>query len=388
MNTSIQLYILGSSATALAVLRDAARLNFSVFLIDTEQGCAFDSRFGKKLCEQSDDLPKLRTLLAQPTENIRRLLLATSDKWLKFVQANRAWLVENDIEILHPDFDVIQTCLDKQLFANFCRANKLPIPVTWFIGREPRPTDLQFPVIVRPTQTNHDAAANDETAPKAIEIRNEATLQELLAKYPASSSNFVLSNSLLSRRLLQISVPFSRSNLGCEIYTACKVRPLPEQCAVGTYVMTVPNPSAEKLARTVIERLDCRGIGEVEILQDQATGENFLIELNVRPWLQYAMSIKAGYHFLAVAAGVSVPTAPHRKKKAIWVDFVSDLFGAFSSTKGIVRQGKLDLMEYAFSVIRSNSFAYFYWLDPAPAYRHIKMLVKRNVLRRLAASEK
>ena len=60
----------------------------------------------------------------------------------------------------------------------------------------------------------------------------------------------------------------------------------------------------EQLARNAIERLDYFGIGEAEILRDKQTGEDYLIEINARPWLQYALAPASNHDFLGLVLGL------------------------------------------------------------------------------------
>jgi len=93
-----------------------------------------------------------------------------------------------------------------------------------------------------------------------------------------------------------------------------------------------------------------------------------LIEINARPWLQYALAPASGHDFLGALLGR--PRAMRRVTDGRrWIDFDSDVFGAFSSSVGAVRLGELGLGSYLLSLLRANVYARFDLRDPMPALR-------------------
>jgi predicted ATP-grasp superfamily ATP-dependent carboligase len=138
---------------------------------------------------------------------------------------------------------------------------------------------------------------------------------------------------------------------------------------VGTFVELSPQAEVLRLARQVIDSLGLVGIGEVEMLHDAVTGENFLIEINARPWMQYALAPASGHDFLATALGQPAAPAMCRRRRLdgrSWVDLKPDLFNAFSRRKGAVRKGEIGLTDYLLSLLRMNVYAKFAWRDPWP----------------------
>lgn len=167
-------------------------------------------------------------------------------------------------------------------------------------------------------------------------------------------------------------------------FVARKLRPAPERCAVGSYVELAPADPIEAIARRAAEELDYFGIGEAEVLHAHDSGRSYLIEINARPWLQYALAPKSGYDFLGLITGRPQPGAVPVKTGRRWIDLHSDLFAAFSKSEGAVRRGELRLIPYLKSLLKANVFARFDWRDPAPAlYR----APGQGVLRTFAAPD-
>jgi predicted ATP-grasp superfamily ATP-dependent carboligase len=292
-------------------------------------------------------------------------LISTSDDWIRFVIQHRSVLNSSYGLIVQPENATLELCLDKMAFSEWCVASGLPCPEAWIPGRGLRPTSLGFPVLLRPVRTLH---GNRELGlPKAVEARTESELVHWLEQFEAKRVIPLVTESLLGRSLEQYSVPFARRGGKTLLFTARKVRPSAELCQAGTCVEICVDERIEHLGRTAVERLDYFGIGEVEILRDKHTGKDYLIEINARPWLQYALAPASNHDFLGLV--LNLPTAaektPVRAGKT-WVSLHQDLFVAFSRSVGMVRHGRLGLFSYLRSLARSNVFALFDWRDPRP----------------------
>ena len=123
----------------------------------------------------------------------------------------------------------------------------------------------------------------------------------------------------------------------------------------------------EQLARSAIERLDYFGIGEVEILRDKQTGEDYLIEINARPWLQYALAPASNHDFLGLVLGLPLATQQRPcasgKRGSASVRIFLSLFLDRSAWSGMDGLGFFRIFD---SIARSNVFALFDWRDLRP----------------------
>jgi predicted ATP-grasp superfamily ATP-dependent carboligase len=361
-----RLVILGSSITALAVVRDAHAHGLEPWVVDTESGIAFRSRWAKPaLARDAADAELLSrvTALAEPGE---AALVATGDRWVRFVMRHRAALDGAFAKVFHPANGALEICLGKVRFAEWCRANGLSAPAFWIPRGDVPPPGLGFPMLVRPSDTQHEAAG--PRLPKAAQVETRAQLAQLLAAYREQGAQALVTESLLTRKLIQYSVPFVRADGRTVSFVARKIRPLPERCAVGTCVELSPNADVKALAEKAVERLDYYGIGEVEVLHAHDTGRNFLIEINARPWLQYALAPASGHDFLGILIGREVPAKGGRVVTGkTWIDFRADLYAAFSRSEGAVTRGGMAIREYLSSLVRSNVYARFDRSDLGPA---------------------
>jgi predicted ATP-grasp superfamily ATP-dependent carboligase len=230
---------------------------------------------------------------------------------------------------------------------------------------------LGFPVLLRPVRTLHNRGERD--LPKAAEARSESELADWLEQFAAKRVVPVVSESLLGRPLEQYSVPFARRNGELLLFTSRKSRPSAEMCQTGTCVEMCVDDRIEQLGRTAVERLDYYGIGEVEILRDKQSGKDYLIEINARPWLQYALAPASNHDFLGLV--LELPTTGNEtalRAGKTWICLYEDLFVAFSRSVGMVRHGRLGLLAYLRSLASCNVFALLDWRDLGPFFRSLR----------------
>lgn len=372
-----RLVILGSTLTALAVARDAHAHHLHPIVLDTQDGIAFSSRWVTPhlLTLDSDDAAILSRLSGLGEGSC---LVATGDPWVRFVMRNRSALDSAFHAVLHPPNATLRVCLDKAQFSNWCAANRLQAPRAWVAAEQARPKNLVPPFLIRPAETLHGAP--NHGLPKAVEVGDDQELASWLARFAAAGCRALVSESLLQQRLTQYSVPFARANGELLSFVARKVRPDPIRCSVGTCVELAPHPDAEALGRRAAEALDYFGIGEAEVLHSEATGRSFLIEVNCRPWLQYPLAPASGHDFLGMLIDRRARHRPQVKSGVRWVDLPSDLFGAFSSSVGVVRSGQLGLGAYVTSLLKVNVFARLDPHDLKPAfYRPVKAASRVDV---------
>lgn len=298
-------------------------------------------------------------------------LISTSDTWIRFMVEHRSVLRSSYRTIVQPENVTLELCLDKMAFSEWCTASGLPSPVAWIPGRGERPTSLAFPVLLRPVHTLHNRGERD--LPKAVEVHSESELAHWIEQFEVRGLLPVVSESLLGRPLEQYSVPFARRNGELLLFTARKIRPSAEMCQAGTCVEMCVDDRIQQLARTAVERLDYFGIGEAEILRDKQTGKDYLIEINARPWLQYALAPASNHDFLRLV--LELPATDNKtavRDGKTWINLYEDLFAAFSRSVGTVRQGRLGMGAYLRSLAGSNVFALFDWRDLAPFLRSLR----------------
>ncbi|NOX75397.1 MAG: hypothetical protein GXP17_01970 [Gammaproteobacteria bacterium] len=365
-----RLIILGASVTALAVVRNAATLNLAPVVLDTRDGTAFRSSLAQTIfCDGNSDGEVLHTLL-NLSQSGPCSLIATSDRWIDFLISNRSSLEQAYDTVLQASNDVLSICTDKLLFAHWCDKNNVAAPRLYQPNEQGLLPEAEehYPLLVRPYKGAMNAEAHG--LPKAVEVIDRADLQQCLKTFSDARVQPIVTQSLLGFNLTQYSVGLARNGTQMVSFVAEKLRPVAEQCAVGSYVVLHENPAVEKLAREVADHIDYFGIAEFEILHAKETGENYLIEINARPWIQYDLGPRSGHNLLQVLLDGPAYNSSREKKSGIhWLDFNDDLFNCFSRSVGIVRRGKISLSTYVVSLLRANAFAKWHPQDQRPFWQ-------------------
>ena len=357
------LVILGSSLTALAVARDAHAHGLLPVIADSEPGIAFRSRWIKRVWLADADRREIMSRLARYAGSASALI-ATSDHWLRFLVDGRAAFAGIFPCILHPGTETLKALLSKSAFAAWCLAQSLPSPPSWNPRSGPRPDTLQFPMLVRPCESAPGCSMAG--LPKAIEVRTQAELEHWTQRFTSGGIAPLVSQSLLSQPVVQYSVPFARNATSLMSFVTRKVRPHPCQCSQGTCVELTENREVEKLGRLAAERAGYYGIGEAEILHSPETGRNYLVEINARPWLQYAMAPASGHDFLGLMLDKTDQGAVPRRNGKTWINLRDDRFMTFSRSNGNAAVERVPLDAYLRSIARSNVYAVFDLHDPLP----------------------
>lgn len=352
--------ILGTSITGLAVARNASDLGLDPVLVDDEAGIAAKTRAAKVRIFPGSDDDRIIRALARRAADGPCCLIATSDKWLRFIARNRAALERDFHRILHPSNDVLEVCLDKRKFADFCARTGFRSPRTFNL-RDRR--KVQFPLILRPTESNRVARKIVE---KARLVRTSEELDRLLPEYSRAGVEPIATESLLGRDLEQWSVGLARNGVAIAGITARKLRPSAHACSVGTFVELAWDQKVWDLGVSVIEALDLQGFGEAEILRDAKTGEMFVIEVNPRPWVQFSLAPASGHDLL----GFLLDPASHNPRAVVrdsrvWLDLTSDMYSVFARS-GVTRMRPTEWLR---SVASANTYAVFNPSDLGPSSR-------------------
>jgi predicted ATP-grasp superfamily ATP-dependent carboligase len=366
--------MLGTSLTALAVARVAARAGYEVVLLDERRGPATETRLARFRLMESAEPDVVCAHVREEARQAGAVLLADSDRWLRFVGPNFAALQACGVTVLHPQPAQIAICLDKSQFLRWCEREGLAAPRLYEpgTGAEAR---LQYPLMIRPEASLH---AVTTSLPKAREVPDAASLEQWLGEFAAAGVKATVCESLVSPRVRQFSVGAARNRRGeVRLFLAEKARPLADRCAGGTFVRPVAdNAHVAQLARQTLNRLDYFGVAEVEILYDESTGRIGLIEVNARPWLQFTLPYACGEDLLAHALERPATRRPAGKRHA-WLSFHADLLQCFSRSTGMYKGGEITFGDY----LRSWSAADVYLLwdprDPGPFMRSVGRLFAR-----------
>lgn len=357
--------VLGNTLTALAVVRDAHNQGLDPILVDKAWGIACHTRTARwELLNDANTEASQVDSLCELGANRENYLIATGDSWLRFIVRNRSALDAAFKHVLHARNEILEICLNKIRFAQWCREHDVPAPRAWFPLSEARPRALGLPLFLRPADTLHDRPLAG--IPKALQVTTERELQRWLSHYRDANIEPLVTESLLGQPLIQYSVAAARTGDQMISFVAQKVRPSADACSVGTYVRLASEPTIEASVRGALEKLDYFGIAEVEVLFAPRSGRHVLIEINARPWLQYALAPASGHDFLGLLLKRTSNKKARRANMA-WLNWHDDLYACWSRSVGLVRKGDVAVLEYIRSILTATTYPVFSIKDPEPA---------------------
>jgi predicted ATP-grasp superfamily ATP-dependent carboligase len=348
--------------TALALARHAHQSGLSPWILDDQRGLAFHCRFARAV--QLPTEPEAATAAIFHLARGRELI-ATSDRWVRWLCDHAVGLQASGVQFLHGSAEALRICLNKRMFMLWCKKAGVPTPELVEEGR--------FPLILRPEETRHDLP--QAVLPKAVEIHRAQDWELAVQCYSEVGVRPLATRSLLGERVTAFSVPVVRTRRGMCSFVVRKVRPPPRECAAGSYMETYPDAAVEELARRVIEQLDVLGMAEVEIMRQEQTGRDYVIEVNPRPWAQYSLSVRAGYDFLGFLRGQS-SGVPRRPIHACWMDWTSDLYQVLSR-RGMIARGEVTWWGYLYTLSQANAFSSFDLGDMRPFWSDVASLFRR-----------
>ncbi|HSF57060.1 MAG TPA: hypothetical protein VLD83_03230 [Candidatus Binatia bacterium] len=383
-----RLVILGSGVTALAVARNAHRNRLSPVVFDTQTGTASKTSLAQvEIHPGATDVESVN-VLRKLGSNRKNLLIATGDDWLRFLVRYRPELNEAYREILHPSNDTLNICLSKSEFASWCKANGISSPELYQIdpNRSIEAQRIEFPVLLRPAITRH--TERSKLIPKAVEVRSAPELRHWLDVFASENCIPAVCESLLNQDVTQYSIGAARSGDSIVSFVAKKVRPHPESCEGGSYVELSPNAEAEALARKCLHLLRYHGIAEVEVFHSRKTGRTAVVEINARPWVQYALASASGHDLLRFMTDLSnYDAALEVKRGKTWIDFGRDAYVCFAKDGGLVRRGKISFWRYLASLSRVNVCAKFSASDLRPFWSDLRVGAKKLLRQRAIGQE-
>ena len=373
------LFILGGSLTSLALIRNAHSLNLLPVLFSNSNEISTHSQLSKLVLVDNSAEQAFSLIQQQSLLFTKVFLIASSDEWIRFIISFRRQIENLGIEILQAENSILDICLNKIKFNEWAIKEKLPVPEMFAVpdlnasNLKKVLDEFPYPLVARPSITRHFDA--NHLLLKAQNIFTANQLESCLRKFKAAEISPIITQSLVPFESIQYSVAVVRKDNEVRSFVAEKIRPSIDGFSTGTFVSLSPSKDVEALARLTLDRLNYYGMAEVEILKRPDTGELFLIEINARPWLQYMLAWRSNHDFLRFLIKKNSYICDLERKTGFhWIYFNSDFFVTFSNSIGTVRNGKLRLHEYLYTLMKANVFACFFWRDLRPFYVSLKEL--------------
>jgi len=372
--------ITGGDFQALGVMRSLAKRDIPIILLDSDHCIAKYSRFKKKFFRSphpSDEESYLNFLIdLAKKEEIRGWVIFPNSDSAVYVLSKYKNILEKFYRVPTPTWEITQYVYNKKKFYQLAEENKIPIPKTYYPSSldKLKELNLQFPVIIKPSITDH---LYNKVKIKAIRINNRG---ELVKTYQWVSSIINPSEVLVQEFIpggpshLYSFCPFFKNGNVKTSIMARRARQHPMDFGhASTFAELVDIPELQEISEKFLNLIGYYGIAEVEFMQDPRDGKYKLIELNPRVW---------GWHTLAIAAGIDLPyllytdmmgrqiDTPTSIKNVKWVRLITDIPTVFTE---IIR-GNIKISDYFASMKGKKEFAVFSREDPLPFFVELAMI--------------
>jgi D-aspartate ligase len=302
-------------------------------------------------------------------------LFFSNDDYLRFVNAHRERLEARFRMLLNEEATTL-ALLDKDRFARFASERGLPVPrdLSW----ETLATHAG-PVLVKPA-TKQGWEARPALAelfegnkarvwPDGATARAEAALARV-------QSDVVLSEYIEGgdTDLWCFDGVADEHGEVMASHVGRKLRCSPPLTGDSSYIELVDEPQLQRLGREIARAIPLRGIFNMDLKRDPATGRFYLLEINARCNLWLYIGARNGMNLAKVFYEYLVrgdrPREMRYRARYRWIDFKLDR----AAYRALASAGRTTFPGWIASLCAPKVYSVFAWRDPGP---FIAMLLHR-----------
>ncbi len=348
----------------------------------------------KILITDTDSFELISTLeTLRPTLKEKPVLFPCSDTSVLVISRHRDSL-DKWYHIILPPANVIEMMVDKVKFYRYAQENKFPIPETYFLysrkDAEEATRKLTFPAILKPPYRPDEWRKH--TREKAFKVLNAEELLSIYDQYGMWTDILIAQHCVEGADTNHITCNcyFGSDSKPLVIFTSRKLRQWPQKTGQGCFGEAYRNDHVARETVNLYQSVGFRGLGYLEMKQDQNTGKYFIIEPNVgRPTGRSATAEANGveliYTMYCDAIGRSLPENREQKDGNVkWIYLRQDIQSALYSWF----HGELTLREWRQSVRGPKWYAIFSWTDPMPFWYDLWGAIKYQIKIQISKRQK
>lgn len=331
----------------------------------------------KHVADASSDDVITKLLEIGPTLPAKGVLFPCFDTTVLLLARHRAAL-EPWYHVMQPEPATVELLMDKVRFYRYVIDKGLPLPTTFMLESEAdverAAAGLDFPCLVKPPASK-DPAWQKRTSLKALKAHTPAQLTAIFDEYrnvidgPLIAQNWIEGTDAA---LFACHCYFDRCGKAIVTFTSHKVRQWPPHTGEVCLAEEVDDPAVRDLAVRVFEDFHYTGIGYLEVKRDSRTGEQFIIEPNLRVSGRAGIAEVGGVELALTmyrdALGLPLPAeVTQRFVGARWRFIRKDL----QSMLHYLRAGDLRLRDVIRTGGGPRGYALWSWRDPGPFFADI-----------------
>jgi D-aspartate ligase len=328
-------------------------------------------------CTQGESL--VERLLAFACEHpVDPILFYETDRDSLLISRNRERLGDA-FRFAIPESTLVEDLLDKARFQRLAKALDLPVPSSRHLcpASTPPPSDLEFPVIVKPLIRHFDVWFPIAKNAKALRVDSIAAMEALWPQLAAAGLEVVAQQFVPGPESVVESYHVYVDQTG-EIageFTGRKIRTYPIEYGHTTALETTNSLDVLSLGRELVATLNLRGVAKLDFKRSP-DGRLHLLEVNPRFSLWHHVGALAGVNIPALVyadlAGLARPAGvqarPGVKWSRPWLDFLA------------VRASGIPTRQWVKSTLSSEAKSLISLDDPMPLLRgKIWMSLRRGL---------
>jgi len=373
---NIGVIVIGDHVQALGIIRSLGRKGIPVYLLHDENLCIgrfyrYTKRF-IRTPSPSNELEFMNFMIEfAKKEQVKGWILMPTNDAAVYILAKNKEILEEYYRVSTLYWDTVKLAYNKKLTYQIAEKNDIPIPKTIYPENLNEiyeiSSDIDFPVIIKPTIVDH---FYKKTKTKVFKAN---TKEELIQAYVKASS--VINPSEI---MVQEVIHGSPDNLFsfCSFFKDGKVigmcigrrrrqRPMDFGNA-STFVESIYVPELINLGTKLLKAMNYYGLSEIEFKKDPRNNKFKLLEINARTWLWHSLAIRCGVDFPYLLykdmVGEKVISKTSFKENIKFVHFYTD-FGV--AIKEVLKRN-MKLKDYLASLRGEKEFAVFSYDDPMP----------------------
>jgi D-aspartate ligase len=303
--------VMNTHITGLAVARSLGRAGVPVVGLDDERGgLGQHSRhlagLGLVPGPTVDDGRALADHLAAlgPSFPERPVLVPTNDDWVLALARHRAQL-EPHYRYSFGSYDVVQRALGKSSLYRACESLDVAIPRTWYLDEqtpEQVAAQVRYPCVLKPDDSRGFYTA---FRAKVFVVQDAADFVARCAEAAAVGLSLVAQEWVETRPggFWSVASYLSPDGTPRGVFTGRKLEQWPPDFGTSCLADARWDGDIADAGVLVLQALAYSGISEIEFVEDAATGQRLLLDVNTRAWKWVG---------LPVAAGVDLPLLAYR----------------------------------------------------------------------------
>lgn len=237
----------------------------------------------------------------------KSVLVTYDDRVILNISKNRERLGKHFLFLL-PDHRVVEQLLDKLQFCELARQYDLPVPTSIRVSSQEelqRKLDvLEPPFLIKPAYRHYwfheDFTAEVGKYQKAYRCSTAGELFDLYDRIRKINPHVVVQEYIVGKdsNMYDLNFLVDREGSVRGHVIARKLRVYPPTAGWGSYVRTVHSRELVDLCGQIIEKLDLRGLINIQFKRDSRTGVYKLIEIHTRTSI---------FDYLGARAGANLP---------------------------------------------------------------------------------